>query len=124
MVIYEKAEKSGINDEANKIPPDLEATPTETNLQLMMIDPTIADSEVNEGNEISFGAANQGIHLPSAPLNYGINDSPIGTKANATHHPPQPRDSPHDEILLMQPTCPQNQKNTRRKGLRKSEAAK
>ena len=24
----------------------------------------------------------------------------------------------------MQPTCPQNQKNTRRKGLRKSEAAK
>ena len=79
MVIYEKAEKSGINDEANKIPPDLEATPTETNLQLMMIDPTIADSEVNEGNEISFGAANQGIHLPSAPLNYGINDSPIGT---------------------------------------------
>ena len=79
MVIYEKAEKSGINDEANKIPPDLEATPTETNLQLMMIDPTIADSEVNEGNEISFGAANQGIHLPSALLNYGINDSPIGT---------------------------------------------
>ena len=62
-----------------KIPPDLEATPTETNLQLMMIDPTIADSEVNEGNEISSGAANQGIHLPSAPLNYGINDSPIGT---------------------------------------------
>ena len=90
----------------------------------MMIDPTIADSEVNEGNEISSGAANQGIHLPSALLNYGINDSPIGTKANATHHPPQPHDSPHDEILLMQPTCPQNQKNTRRKGLRKSEAAK
>ena len=34
MVIYEKAEKSGINDEANKIPPDFEATPMKTDLQL------------------------------------------------------------------------------------------
>ena len=124
MVIYEKVEKSGINDEANKIPLDLEATPTETDLQLMMIDPTIVESEINEGNEISSGATNQGINLPSAPLNYGINDIPIGTETNATHHPPWPRDLPHDGILPMQPTCPQNQKNTRRKGLRKSETAK
>ena len=86
MVIYEKAEKSGINDEANKIPPDLETTPTETDLQLMMIDPTIVESEINEGNIICSGAANQ--------------------ETNATHHPPRPCDSPHDGILLMQPTCP------------------
>ena len=124
MVIYEKAEKSGINDEANKIPPDLEATPMETNLQLMMIDSTIVELEINEGNKISSGVANQGINLPSALLNYGINDIPIGTETNATHHPPRPRDSPHDGNLPMQPTCPQNQKSTRRKGLRKSKAAK
>ena len=102
----------------------MEATPTETDLQLMMIDPKIVEFEINEGNRVSSGAANQGINLPSGPLNYGINDIPFGTETNAKHNIPRPRDSPHDGNLPMQPTCPQNQKSTRRKGLRKSKAAK
>ena len=106
MVIYENAEKLGINDEANKIPPDLEATPMETDIHLMMVDPTIEESEINKGNRVSFGAANQGINLPSVPLNYGINDIPFGTETNAKQNTPQPRDSPHDGILPMQPTVP------------------
>ena len=124
MVIYENAEKLGINDKANKIPPDLEATPTEIDLHLMMVDPTIEESEINKGNRVSSGAVNQDINLPSVPLNYGINDIPFGTETNAKQNTPRPRDSPHDGILPMQPTGPQNQKGTRKKGLCKSEAAK
>ena len=124
MVIYENAEKSGINDEANKIPPNLEATPTTTDFHLMMVDLIIKESEINEGNRVSSEAANQGINLYSVPLNYGINAIPFGTETNAKQSTPWPHDSPHDGILPMQPADPQNQKGTRKKGLRKSEAAK
>ena len=72
----------------------------------MMIDPTIAESEINEGNGVSSSATNQGINLPSAPLNYGIDDIPFGIETNAKHNTPRPRDSPHDGILPMQPTGP------------------
>ena len=51
MVIYENAEKLEINDEANKIPPDLEATPTTTDFHLMMVDLTIKESEKMRGTE-------------------------------------------------------------------------
>ena len=124
MVIYENAEKLEINDEANKIPPDLEATPTTTDFHLMMVDLTIKESEINEGNGVSSEAANQGINLYSVPLNYDINAIPFGTKTNAKQSTPWPHDSPHDGILSMQPTGPQNQKGTRKKGLHKSEATK
>ena len=90
----------------------------------MMIDPTIVEFEINEGNRVSSGAANQGINLPSGPLNYGINDIHFGTETNAKHNTPRPRDSPHHGILPMQPTGPQSQKSTRKKGLLESEAAK
>ena len=122
MIIYENAEKSGINDEANNIPSVLEATSTET--ELMMVDPTIKDSVLDEGNRVSFEAANQGINLYNVPLNYGTNSIPFGTETNAKQSTAGPRDSPHPETLPMHANGLINQKATRKKGLRKSEAAK
>ena len=76
----------------------------------MMVDPTIKETEINGGKVVSSKAANQGNNLYSLPLNYDINSIPFGTETNAKGKKSTlwPRDTPHDEVLPMQPTNSQS----------------
>lgn len=126
FIIHEAAEKSGIHDEENKIPPGTEGNQTETDSHLMLVDCTSKEADINGRNADISESENQGKDLYSVPITYDTPSTPFPPTAQVTSNTLWPRDTPSDEVPSMQPTNPQSQEKivTTRKGLRKSEVAK